>query len=187
MTETEQSFVGHYTFDRGDYAALTKAMMQPAWRLRLKLFCIWLALVAGMLAVVGATGAGFGRALQDLLTLHDVPWWIYAPLGAILALYMLIPQLRWWRAMRQYSWNAIADGTVSLEIGEGGVRISGPGRDSSLAWPLVRKLLVRDNHLFLAISRREAIVVPRRAFANDFEFAAVMALARRKVPAVQAK
>jgi hypothetical protein len=67
------------------------------------------------------------------------------------------------------------------------VRVTGPGRDARLDWPLVRKVIVSPEHLFLAISRREAIVLPRRAFASAAEFEAVTALAQRKVPLVQPK
>ena len=187
MIEPAPTFTGHYQFNRADYLALTKAMSRSMWRLRLFLLLVWVAMIVGLLMLATKDWADFLVALQDLVSMHNVPPSIYVLLGLFLGLIAFAPQIRRWRAMRMYSWNAIADRELELEITEAAVRVSGPGRDARLDWPLVRKVIVVPEHLFLAISRREAIVVPRRAFATAAEFEAVTALAQRKVPRVQPK
>ena len=187
MIEPAPIFTGHYQFSRADYLALSKAMSRSLWRLRLVLLLLWAVMIVGLLLLATKDWASFLVAAQNLVSMRNVPASIYVLLGLFLGLIAFAPQIRRWQAMRMYSWNAIADRELELEIGETGVRVMGPGRDARLDWPLVRKVIVSPEHLFLAISRREAIVVPRRAFANAMDFEAVTALAQRKVPQVQPK
>ncbi len=188
MTEAEPAaFTGHFQFNRADYLALINAMSRSMGRLRLGLLLAGVAMIFGLILLATDDWSDFLVAARDLVSMHNVPASIYVLLGLFVALIVFAPQIRRWRAMRMYSWNAIADRDVKLEISEAAVRVSGPGRDARLDWPLVRKVIVGPEHLFLAISRREAIVLPRRAFASASEFEAVAALALRKVPPVEPK
>jgi hypothetical protein len=187
MTQATPAFTGHFQFNRADYLALTNAMSRSMGRLRLALLLVWMVMIVGMLLLATDDWADFAVAAQDLVTMHNVPVSIYGLLGLFLLLIVFAPQIRRWRAMRMYSWNAIADREIKLEITETGVRVSGPGRDARLDWLLVRKVIVSPEHLFLALSRREAIVLPRRAFAMASDFEAITALALRKVPSALTK
>lgn len=187
MSEPTPVFTGHYQFNRADYLALSKAMARPLWRLRLGLLLICVMMIIGLLLLATKDWADFLVVLQDLVSMRRVPAPIYVVLGLFLGLGVFAPQLRRWQAMRIYSWNAIADREVELEITEDAVRLTGPGRDARMDWPLVRKVILSPQYLFLAVSRREAIVLPRRAFTTPGEFEAITALARRKVPPVGPK
>jgi len=179
------SFSGHYQFNRGDYLALVGAMRRPSRCFRTLLVVLWLAIYVLIMGLLSQSWSQFVQAVRDLLTMHDVPFHAYVPLVVGLALIVLSPSLTKLRAGRLYGSFAIAEQHIDIALDEAGLTTSGPGRQSRMNWSLVRRMIVTPTHAFLTISRREAIVIPKRAFANDFEFAAVIALAHRKVPSVR--
>jgi hypothetical protein len=180
-------FEGRYTFSRDDYLALVNVMRRSGWRLRAILVVMWLAVFVLIIGLMSESWAQFTQALHDIVTFNEVPFFVYLPLLAGLVLIALMPSLTMLRAMRLYGGFAIADRDITIVLDEASVATAWPGRHSRMEWSFIKRVIVRPGHLYLAIGKREAVVVPRRAFASDFEFAAVTALALRKVPPVQPK
>jgi hypothetical protein len=180
-------FEGHYTFSRDDYLALVNVTRRSSWRLRAILVVMWLAVFVLIMGLTSESWTQFTQALHDIVTFNEVPFFVYLPLLAGLVLIAIMPSLTMLRAMRLYGGFAIADQDIAIVLDEAGVTTTGPGRQARMEWSYIKRVIVRPSHLFLAISKREAVVVPRRAFASEAEFVAVTALALRKVPKVEAK
>jgi hypothetical protein len=188
MTDIEPRFVGHYRFERDDYLALTAALRRKnAWYFRIVLLIAWIAIVVLIIGLMSSDWTQFVGAMGDLVTMHEVPLMFYIVIGIVPALLLLMPQMSMLRAMRLYSSLAVADRDIEIKIDEAGLRTSSPGREARMDWSVVRAMIVTDRHLFLPVSGREAIVVPRRAFADDAQFAALLQLVRTKVPTTRAK
>jgi YcxB-like protein len=183
----EARFVGHYTFERADYGALIDAMRRGSWGLRTILVMVWLSVLVLIIGLSSRDWTQFVQVMGDLVTLHDVPPFIYGVIASVLVLIALLPRITKWRALRAYPSFSVADETIDIILDETGFTSTAKGRRGQMDWTRVRQVLVAPEHLILAFSKREAFCVPKRAFASELEFAAVAALARRKVPAVQPK
>lgn len=187
MTETDlpPSFTGHFTFRRDDYLAMVQALDQPQHGVRTILVIAWISLFVLIIGLMSDGWPQFVQAMTDLVTFNEVPVFVYAMFLVGIALIALMQNLTLLRAMRIYGSLASADQFIDIVIDETGLITSVPGRHSKLDWSVFRRVVVRPEHLFLTISRREAVLVPRRAFSNAMEFEAVKALAQRKVPVAQ--
>jgi hypothetical protein len=157
---TATVFEGHYIFTRDDYLALIMGLMSDNW-------------------------AQFVRAMTELVTFNEVPFFVYVPLFGGLAAIALLPNLALLRAMRVYASLGTADQLIGVTLDEAGITTAAPTRQFRLDWSAVKRVIVRPDHLFLTMSRYESLMVPKRAFADAAEFAAVIALARRKVQAAK--
>jgi YcxB-like protein len=186
-TDLPARFAGHYTFTRDDYLAMVHALDQPQQGVRTILVTAWISLFVLVIGLMSKNWPEFLQAMRDLVTFNEVPFFIYGLLLAGFVLIALLPNLTLLRAMRLYSGLAIADQQIDVVIDEAGLTTSVPGRHGQLEWSIFRRVVVKPEHLFLTISRREALLLPRRAFATAAEFEAVTALAQRKVPSVPLK
>ena len=176
-----ERFVGHFTYERSDYAALIDAMRRERWGLRTILTTM---LVSAVVLIVGLTSKNwtqFVATMHDLATLNSVPLVYVVIFGALLVI-ALLPQILKWRALQAYSSVVAAHKQVELSLDEAGFSSATKGRQGRVDWSEVPQVFVLPDHLILVISRREAVCVPKRAFANAMEFTAAAALARRKVP-----
>lgn len=176
-------FRARYRFSREDYLALMEAMKPKSRGLRAILAVGWVLLFVLVIGLSCASWEQFVEAMADLVTMNEVPMIFYLMIGLGLVVIAFLPSLTMLRAMRLYSGYAIADREVEMELSEAGLRISGPGRETRLDWALVQRAIVRKNYLFLALSRREALVLPRRAFASPAEFVGATAYARARIVA----
>lgn len=176
-------FLAHYRFSRDDYLALVAAMKPKSYRLRIVLAVAWLSLFVLVIFLSSHDWEQFVGAMRDLATMNEVPTIFYLMIGLGLALIAFLPSLTMLRAMRLYSGYAIADRELDMELDEAGLRISGPGRETRLEWRLVQRAVTSKDYLFLAISRREALVLPARAFASPAAFAAATTYARARIAA----
>lgn len=61
---------------------------------------------------------------------------------------------------------------------EGLSEVSGQGTTMT-PWPVVERIVVSPDHAFIYINALAAVIVPRRAFANEADFDAFVATARR--------
>jgi hypothetical protein len=189
MTETDlpASFAGHFTFTRDDYLAMVRALDRPQRGVRTILVAVWLSIFVLIMGLLSESWPQFVQAVKDLVTFHDVPFAVYVPLLAGLVLIALMPNLTLLRARRLYRGLSIAGQDIDIVIDEAGLTTSVPGRRSQLEWSVIRRVAGTPEHLFLVLSRREGVAVPRRAFSNTMEFEAVKALAQRKVVPTGAK
>lgn len=177
---------GSYTFGDADQNALVGALLRPLWQFRLIMLAVWLAYVTFLLWAARPQ-APLWTSLVDFATFQDPEWLVYGIAGAFLVVFLLLPDLRRMRGRRIYRKTLIANSVNAFEIGEDGIKFSAPHRVAMVEWPLIKRVILTDERLFLLLSQREAFVVPRRAFADAADYAAVVALAQRKVPVVQSK
>jgi len=178
QTMPAKTITAHYRFSLADYLALTDAMYRRSWRRGTLIVLLWLVIVVTIMGLISDSWAQFWQALSDLVHLNGAPLYFYALVAVIPAVVVFMPQLRRLQARRIYSWNAIADLEIGLQINAIGVHTTMPGRSSQTQWSAVRGMKLTATHMFLTVSRREAIVVPRRAFASEAAFETVVSLAR---------
>ncbi len=143
--------------------------------LRLKRFG-WVSafLLGGMVFLIGVDMTLFGD-------LSDLTIFLLFISGGIL----LMQMLTLWFAERkvrrlfkgsegkgEFVWRRL---TVSSE----GLHSVSEHSDAIVKWPAIDKIVVTDNHLFLYTSPRAAIIVPKRAFEDEWRFAEFADQARR--------
>ena len=182
---TPSAFEGHYIFTRDDYLALVQATMPQQRGARTILVIVWISFFVLVMGLMSEDWPQFVQAMRDLVTFNDVPFFVYIPLLGGLGAIILLPSVALMRAMRLYSSLATADQLIGIALDETSIVTTAPGRQFRLDWPTVKRVVVRPDHLFLTISRHEGLVVPKRAFASTAEFAAVTALAQRKLSAAK--
>ena len=178
-----------YTMERGDFVALTQAMMRPTLRA---------AILRALLIIAGAAvgfviGTGFhpAGAIEELVTLKAPleGYVIMSVVGLVIVFLIAIARPLYLRsaAIAAYKRSAAAGQVVTLRLDNDRVFARQPGVTTTIDWSAVTCLIETPAYLFIAISRREALIVPRRAFAGDADFAGFIAWARGKAPAIDAK
>lgn len=168
-----------YRMERRDYVAMTAALAQPASaRLAFE--------IAGYLAIVALAGLAFAgsttayaRALADAfslpLALLTVPLVLAGPL-----LLALRPRIAGLVAALLYKRHAMADRDVTLDLNIEGIGGGASDLYSHIGWGAVTRLIETPSHLFIQISRREAMALPRRAVANDDQWRNIVGFIRAR-------
>ena len=163
-----------FRYARADFVALTLALSRPTWRNRLVSVAIFFALMLGVMAVTAGSLEMFGRLLSELVT-GGWPLWFYVIVVAgvpfLLFGYLLSIPI----AMQVYPKNAVADQEITIALDGSGISSEAPGLAAQIGWAAVEKVIETKDHLFLAISRREAVALPRRAVDGDAAFDAIRA------------
>jgi hypothetical protein len=157
-----------YRMDRGDFVALTKVVTrQKPWRVVLELV-----LYFGALLAIAALTGGPQNLLDTLGRFVTGPlFFVYLPLilvGPVLLL--LTPQITGLIASLVYNRNAMADREVTLHLTAESIEGGATDLYSRVGWGAVLKLVETPAHLFLQISRREALFIPRRAVPNEDQY-----------------
>lgn len=169
---------GHYRFSPSDYLALVAAMRRPQWRRYMAVSVIWVGVFVMLMALISESGAQFQQAVADLVSLRNVPVYVYFMLASVPVFLALIPLVRLLQARRSYRWSAIAEREIDLSFDAEAVLVTSPGRCARLEWSVVRSVVEREDHAFLVLGRSEAIVIPKRAFISEALFRAAIDLAR---------
>jgi hypothetical protein len=76
---------------------------------------------------------------------------------------------------------AIADKEVRLRFGDEGVRAAFGGVESTILWPAFMRVIETKAHIFLFLSRAEALVVPIRAVGSPQALGALASAIRNRV------
>jgi hypothetical protein len=157
-----------YRMERSDFVALSKVMT----RQRPGYVALELVLYFGALLAIAALAGGPQNTLDTLGRFAASPLFLaYLPLillGPILLL--LTPQITGLIAAMLYSRNAMADREVTLHLTAEGIEGGATDLYSRVGWGAVLKLVETPTHLFLQISRREALFIPRRAVPNEDQY-----------------
>ena len=157
-----------YRMERSDFAALCSVLSRrPDWRVFLEI-----ALYIAALLAIAALAGGPPNLLRTLGNFASGRWF---PLYLLLilagpALLVFAPQITRIVAAAAYRRSAVVDREVTLHLtGEG---IEGGPADlySRVGWPAVQRLVETPTHLFLQISRREALFIPRRALPDEDQY-----------------
>jgi hypothetical protein len=182
---SDAKFTVSYVMERGDFVALTWALSRLS---------VARSALRGFLVVVIACGvfiiAGGEQAVPILVSLVSLTAPVEAYIGLALPAALLVLSIYPGRSLylaaaaaAVYRRNAAAGQRLSFEIGEEEIVGGQPHISSRLAWPAIVRLIETPQHLFLAISRREALILPRRAFADDEAFSALAQFARTRIAA----
>jgi hypothetical protein len=156
-----------YRYGRNDYIAMLRASRStgPLGRLGRWGRGVLLGVLAAVLVIVYSYDALWG-----------VPWLVLGIAAIVFALAVLVAPLgeylgelllaRW--MFPRYS---IADRDVTLELDDHDIRTKADGNEGRVSWRSIRRVIETDAGLFLALSRAELIVIPRRALPSADDFA----------------
>jgi hypothetical protein len=155
-----------YRMERSDFVALNRVLTRRSP----SRVAAELALYFGLLLAIVAVNAGSPERIPGLLAdifdfptvLYFVPLIFFGPL-----LLLAIPWIMGLRAALLYNRNAVADKEVTLHLTAEGIEGGPTELYSRVGWAAVVKLIETPNHLFVQISPREALIIPRRAVPNE--------------------
>ena len=162
-------FTVSFRMQRGDFVALTRALV----RLDPRKDTIKIAAYFGaLLAINWLTAGSIDALIASLVDTFSFPnVLLYGPLIAAAPLLLLLaPQLASLNAAAIYKRNAIADREVTVHLTAEGIEGGATDLYSRVGWAAVTRLIETPTHLFIQISRREALLIPRRAVPNEDEY-----------------
>lgn len=160
-------FTISFRMERRDFVALSTALARPNLRSTpIKIGAYLLALLAIAWFEAGGSVDALLTALAANAAFPNVL--LYGPIvfGPPLLL-LMTPQLAGLVAAAGYRRNAIADREVTLHVTAEGIEGGATGLYSRIGWASVSRLIETPSHLFVLISRREALLIPRRAVPNE--------------------
>lgn len=171
-----------YRMGRDDFVALTQALTRRSiWRPILLVIVWYVALGCLVMAAIGDAGS-----FQDVVMLiaqGKAPWWIYAMLLIGPALALLRPYFLGLVARRVYPRNALADKDLRFSFNSDAIEGGVPEIQTRFLWSAIKAIVETPAHGFLLISRREALIVPRRAFATAEDYEALISFSRARMVA----
>lgn len=178
-------FMVRYRMERGDYVALATTLGRRSLGRALAEAAFYLALALVILLVIAGGLDQAAELLGDTVVLR-APWWVYLLLLAGPVLALLHPHVMGLAAALSYGRKAIADREVTLAFDGTGIEGSTTGLFSRLGWSAARGVIETPRHFFVAVSRREALIVPRRAFSHDDEYRTLLGFVRARIAATRA-
>lgn len=179
---TTPAFRVKYTMQRRDYVALSTTMSKkPPIRTLVEIAFYVVVVLMTVLVATGSLEAA-SSGLRTLLTLR-APWWVYPILGVTPLLMLFHAQIMGLIAALIYKRNAIADREMVLDFTSEGIEGGVTDLYSRIGWNAVRKLIETPTHLFVAISRREALIVPRRALPHEDDYRTLLGFIRARAAA----
>lgn len=165
---TGRNFQITYTMTPRDYAAMGRALTRRSWRysaiaLTLWLLCVWC--IAAWLTGIFNPLAMIRSLFQSRLSL-----WAVAVLGMGVLVTFFSHWLSWTFSFLCYKQIASANTTITMGLTDEAIETSSSVADSTLPWTAVKRVIREIDYLFLPISKRESLILPRRSFASDAEF-----------------
>jgi hypothetical protein len=129
----------------------------------LLLFSIWCLLV---LSTDEYNPLTMARAIVD----SGSTLWMLGLLAVILLFSLGTHWLSWVVSFLYYRQIASADATITVALNDDAIRVSSSVADSTVPWTTVKRTICERDYLMLAISKREAFVLPRRSFESQERF-----------------
>ena len=174
-----------YRFGRADYVALSVALSKTSPTKRLMNVLTHAAVLTVALVVLLLFQ---GLAISDLpkAMTPDV-FGGYMPTWMFVVLVMLVASVAWkhWfsaaLAFFHFRGLAFAGQTYEVDVGEDGIELRAPGVSSHVDWSRVLAVIECRDHLFLKIDKRQAVGLPRRAFADDAAFRSAAAFVETRI------
>ena len=169
-----------FRFSRSDYVGMSVALARtPLWRrvaiAALAVAVVFLFGVAGDAAGRGGSFRESLRALWGDLVSGGAPALIYVLFALIAALTLCRHWLSGVVAFALYRRQPIAETDHEIRLSEAGIDIVTPLLSSTIAWPAVKRVIETPRLFLIAISARQAVVVPRRAFETEAAFQSMRA------------
>lgn len=156
-----------YIYQRRDFVAVTRALIRrPFWITALKLLLA--ALIVGHVFIIDAVvGADAEFSLAYLNSYFDfLPLWVF-----LLFIIGFGDGLAGLVAAFVFKKNASANKSIRVELHENGIHASSEDIRSEIGWKSIVKVIETNGYLFLALSKREALALPKRAFSSEADFA----------------
>jgi hypothetical protein len=163
---TERVLEIRYICTRSDFIAVTRALIRrPFWQTALKLAL--LVIIAGNLFVMAWLWPGK----------EGVPPWYaeiyfrYWPFWFLpLLLTVFSSHLAALMAAMVFKTRAAANQEIVVTLSQDGVTARSADINSAISWGGIVKAIETKTHLFLALSKREALILPRRGFASAADY-----------------
>jgi hypothetical protein len=144
------------TYDASDFRALYRACRRCK---RGALFLLILTpLFFGSLDYFGGN--------NEVPLIYDVLPYLLIVLAILALSYFLLP----WNAVRVRRQNGWAE-PMAIRLADDGIVTRHPNQDTFFYWAKIRQIIVRGNRLFLFTSPACAVILPRRSFVSDEQFA----------------
>lgn len=155
-----------YVFERRDFVALTKAMVRRS--VLATVLTLFFAIIIATHIFIFMALKGAESVPPDYVKLYVnlLPLW-FLPL--IFTLFGR--QLAGLLAAYVFKKNASANKEIVMELQESSILARSEGIRSEVSWTSIVRIIETDRHLFFALSKREALTLPKRAFASEAEFA----------------
>lgn len=103
--------------------------------------------------------------------------------GTFLFVVMWIAMLGVTILLATFKRTRLAGTEVEMTVGESGIRTVHADGGAELKWTGIQAVKSTRHHLFLCLAANQALVVPRRAVADDARWEALLALCRRRLEA----
>ncbi|MBV6658355.1 MAG: YcxB family protein [Devosiaceae bacterium] len=170
-----------YRYTRADYVQASLLMAGRPLSRRLLDVAVYFGL---MLAAAVAVLVYHGEELSVLAeAVGIITWWGWVLIFAGAA-FLFAPEyfITWPIAAATFKSLSVAGSMVHVQLEDAaiGTQTENPDTQSTVAWSAIKAVKENQHGLFLALSKREALLLPRRAFAGDADYQAAAALARRR-------
>lgn len=162
MNQTTPQHQITYRFERNDFTAMTRAMTRRPWTRKVAMVAVWFLVVLVFLFLFRAAALEFLDPFVRTILLDFLPLWVIG----ILAL-LFSSHLMGLSAALIFKHNALACQDIDLLLRKSGIESRTSDMRAEFTWGMVKKIIETDSHLFLTLSRREGLILPRRAFASD--------------------
>lgn len=172
-------FAVTFQMTRADYSAMFRAMMGRPWWNRWVLLAGWIALWLAVMLFGARSMEHFRQALAFIVQ-GKAGWGLY--LG-----FLMLPLLFFWENIAAYTSgvsfarNELARKPTTVRADADGVHIGIDTISSDVGWSAILKVIETAERLFLTISTRQAVVLPRRAFASEADYAAARDFIREHI------
>lgn len=155
-----------YRLERGDHVARVIALThRPLWH-TLALAALYYGLLALLVLIQSGSLDSFAAELLRLLTAPT----FFEVLPYLLPGLLLLAPASWLTAAiaaLAYKRSGAANMEITLDVTADGIEVSLADRASRVSWAAISRLIDTPSHLFIQLSRREALIIPRRAVAGD--------------------
>ncbi len=177
----------HYRYTRRDFVqACIVLMRKPAWRNVLDI-AIWLAIVIVGQGVISGDPARIGRAAVLIFGGH-MPLFVYMILaGMFVVLWFRHILYGWLICAPVFGKQAHANRDVFLRVDEVGIVGGTDDFHTQIQWEAIKRVVATPDTVVLAASKREGVVLPRRAVGTQAEWDAFIVYANARVTAGKAK
>jgi hypothetical protein len=171
---------------RSDFLALNKVLRGRAIVTPLLILILYFSAITTLvLAGVDGDMAAFTEVARQIGT-GKAPLWIYPLLLLGPLLVLLRPLYLEFLAGQVYRRNVMADQRLTYRFTSDAIQGGIPEVQGRFLWRAIKRIIVTPEHAFLTISRREALIIPRRAVPDDEDFETLLAFARARIAAARA-
>ena len=177
--QADPTFQITYTMTSRDYAAMARALTRRPLARSILTLVLWLcsAWCLVFLSTDVANPLEIGRAI---LAIPSSLWFFAAVFVFIGVISIFSHWFSWAVAFLYYRQLATADATVTMTMGDTEVEASSTVANTTTPWATVKRVLRERDYLFLALSKREAFILPRRGFGSQAAFDAACRYAEER-------